>query len=212
MTERQREYQRKYRLLNKEMVDNKRREYVKKNRESLNKKRREWKIKNKDAFEKTRRSYYLKTKESQLKYGKKYRQENKELVSKKRKERYKKNIAKETAYRIEWMKKFAHKKLENGREYYKKYPEKKKIQRANRIGIDKITPEQIVSLGIIQKWKCFYCDVDCKESYHIDHYMPFCLGGLNKIENIVISCAKCNLKKHTKHPELFLEIINQNGK
>lgn len=50
---------------------------------------------------------------------------------------------------------------------------------------------------------CYWCDVDCKDNYHIDHYIPLAKGGLHITENFVISCPSCNVRKNVKDPYDF---------
>lgn len=54
--------------------------------------------------------------------------------------------------------------------------------------------------GAVQKWRCWWCGEDCKDSYHIDHMVPLSRGGHNGPGNIVIACPHCNLSKHDKLP------------
>lgn len=44
--------------------------------------------------------------------------------------------------------------------------------------------------------RCVLCSVDLRETgYHIDHILPFSLGGQSKEENLQPLCPACNLKK-----------------
>jgi len=54
-----------------------------------------------------------------------------------------------------------------------------------------------------QKGRCYWCGKKVGLTYHVDHVVPLSLGGSNGLENIVVSCAGCNLKKHAKHPMDF---------
>ena len=57
---------------------------------------------------------------------------------------------------------------------------------------------------------CYWCGNSTKyKVWHADHYVPIALGGPNCIENIVISCQKCNNKKGAKDPLVFAEEINK---
>ena len=35
--------------------------------------------------------------------------------------------------------------------------------------------------------------------FEIDHYLPVSLGGSNELDNLVLSCRKCNRTKHNKY-------------
>lgn len=64
------------------------------------------------------------------------------------------------------------------------------------------------------KWKCVYCPKQWKILAYfpieifwriapenrptVDHVVPICKKGGNKIENLVTSCQKCNEKKGSK--------------
>lgn len=50
---------------------------------------------------------------------------------------------------------------------------------------------------------CYWCMVDCNDSYHIDHYEPLSKGGTHTIDNLVIACPTCNLTKNAKDPYKF---------
>ncbi|HET6494558.1 MAG TPA: HNH endonuclease [Thermoleophilia bacterium] len=50
-----------------------------------------------------------------------------------------------------------------------------------------------------QRGRCFWCHEKLTE-YHVDHVIPLAGGGGNGIENIVVSCPRCNLSKGAKHP------------
>lgn len=47
---------------------------------------------------------------------------------------------------------------------------------------------------------CYWCGADCSSGYHADHYHPLSRGGIHEIENIVISCPTCNMRKKAKDP------------
>lgn len=73
-------------------------------------------------------------------------------------------------------------------------------RRKNAIGGDSV--KRISVWAKSQEKKCYWCGVRCND-YHIDHYIPLSLGGLNVIENLVISCKICNLSKGPKDPQGF---------
>ena len=51
---------------------------------------------------------------------------------------------------------------------------------------------------------CYYCNCELDEKKHLDHYIPLSKGGTHSIDNVVWSCASCNLKKGAKVPLLPL--------
>ena len=53
--------------------------------------------------------------------------------------------------------------------------------------------------------RCLYCGIKIElDEMHADHFIPLVKGGSNLRENIVCSCASCNLSKHDKMPEDFI--------
>jgi CRISPR/Cas system Type II protein with McrA/HNH and RuvC-like nuclease domain len=58
---------------------------------------------------------------------------------------------------------------------------------------------------------CQYCGKELnKKGIHIDHVIPYSLGGRTELDNLVVACAECNLKKsgHTLE-EVNMKIINE---
>lgn len=57
---------------------------------------------------------------------------------------------------------------------------------------------------------CYWCNEPLKnKKVHTDHYIPLSRGGCHTLENLVVSCSKCNQKKHAKDP---IEFANSIGK
>jgi len=50
---------------------------------------------------------------------------------------------------------------------------------------------------------------NCK--FHFDHIIPVKLGGKNTIENLVLTCTKCNLSKGIKSREDFILLLIKKG-
>ena len=82
-------------------------------------------------------------------------------------------------------------------------------------------------------WKCHYCkceltppslihtvsDVDIQDGHmvlsirpgtpplaQVEHKIPINRGGSNKLSNLVLSCSKCNYRKHTKTDLEFIDL------
>lgn len=72
-----------------------------------------------------------------------------------------------------------------------------------------VTKEQI--LHIQQNTKvCYWCKCSLKNiDIHIDHYVPLSKGGHHTISNLVVTCNKCNMSKHTKDPILFANSLGR---
>lgn len=43
---------------------------------------------------------------------------------------------------------------------------------------------------------CTYCEKPLQPNFHIDHFVPVIVGGLDIDSNLVPSCPSCNKKKH----------------
>src|SRR5215213_10996968 len=44
--------------------------------------------------------------------------------------------------------------------------------------------------------ECQYCGDRAADAYHIDHIIPFVLGGPCALHNLVIACRSCNERKN----------------
>lgn len=61
------------------------------------------------------------------------------------------------------------------------------------------------------KGRCFYCDKQVpKNEGHFDHFYPYSKGGKNTIDNIVWSCAPCNLSKSNHRLDVWLRRLPKN--
>lgn len=64
-------------------------------------------------------------------------------------------------------------------------------------------------------YQCFYCgtavDPLKRRALHIDHVVPLSRGGAHAVENLVCSCAGCNLSKGAMTGEEFLNGKNSKG-
>lgn len=54
--------------------------------------------------------------------------------------------------------------------------------------------------------ECRYCG-RTPINYHVDHFIPRCLGGADSMDNLVLSCPPCNLAKSGLHPSYFCPSI-----
>lgn len=75
------------------------------------------------------------------------------------------------------------------------------IRRARRLGDGgRHTASDIQRQYRAQKGRCYYCQQQLGDTYHVDHVIPISRGGSNGPENIVIACPACNLSKANKMP------------
>ena len=139
------------------------------------------------------KEYRQKISETQKEYLKTYYIENKEKFKEKNKK---------------WIENNREKYNQNKREYLK--TKKGKIVNLNRwhkrrakIKQGKLTSDELSKL-IENSKKCYWCgSLLNSKAIHIDHYVPLSKNGTHNIENIVISCSKCNLDKGAKDPYNF---------
>ena len=174
-----------------------------------------------------KKKYYQENPEKVKAQKKKYRQENLEKVKARKKKYYQENAEKERARR----KKHYQENAEKAKAYSKKYreenAEKVKAQqkkyrqenlekvrarcrlaqskrRAQKINTqveditDKLLNEHWVKNNIDPE-RCHYCDKGLYE--HLEHCTPLSRGGTHTKENLVPSCAHCNLSKGDKTPD-----------
>lgn len=85
-------------------------------------------------------------------------------------------------------------------ESYKSYTLNRRARIKSAKG--KIFKSDIIAVIENQKNRCAEpsCRADLKSGYHIDHIMPFALGGEHSLNNIQALCPSCNLRKSAKHP------------
>lgn len=128
-------------------------------------------------------------------YDKQYNKDNRERIARRQRKYYLANKAKV---------------LENVKCWRNRHPEKRafiansyKVRRRTQTGTSDDSTRTIFEWACRQEKVCFWCGVDCKTSYHMDHYYPLSRGGEHAIENLVIACPSCNHRKHAKDPKEF---------
>jgi len=72
------------------------------------------------------------------------------------------------------------------------------------------TSDELNALVVTQEYRCFYCNKPffngtLEAKLHIDHKTPLSRGGVDNIENIALACPSCNLSKHDKTADEFME-------
>lgn len=53
----------------------------------------------------------------------------------------------------------------------------------------------VVAKMLEQNNRCYYCGEPIGKDFHLDHYLPIAQGGQHSIDNLVVTCPKCNLSK-----------------
>jgi 5-methylcytosine-specific restriction endonuclease McrA len=103
----------------------------------------------------------------------------------------------------------AEKKMRVTKEWIKANPDKRAAiifnyaakRRTNKK--DGVKPKDLLAWVNAQKKICYWCDCQCEDSFHIDHYEALSKGGKHDLDNLVIACPACNLKKNAKDPYEF---------
>lgn len=77
----------------------------------------------------------------------------------------------------------------------------------------KHTNKEVLALYELQNHLCFYCgkrlNKTGKHKYHKDHYEPISQEGSNEIDNIVLTCPKCNMDKSDRSGGYYKKIMSK---
>lgn len=219
------ECEKEYAIKNKERIREYRKRYKEENKEMLSNRNREYHIKNKDRIQK----YYEDNKEMFSEKGKEYREKNKEAISKRRRLQSIKYRERNAKYKKQYQIENADKLKEVKRKYYEKNKEKIKIHNDKYRQTEKgkavrknshqkrrakkksgnVTTDYILKLEHNAK-VCYWCSTSLKDKeVHIDHYFPLSKNGEHNEDNLVVSCATCNMKKSSKDPIKFANSIGK---
>lgn len=107
-------------------------------------------------------------------------------------------------------------------EYNKAYQKQYKIDKPEIIGSAharrrqrekiKVTSEVRAASAQMRKdlaaLPCVFCGC-YSDNPHIDHATPLSRGGIEHPGNLLPACANCNLRKHTKTAEEFIEFLDK---
>lgn len=172
------EESKQYKELHKEKISQQLKDYNITNADKLREYRVEYNAKNKERVAIVKREYYDKNIEDRSNYNAEYYQQNREKIIKQS---------------------LAYSKTEKG------IASKKNVSNRRRL----IKRDGSVDTNMILEMKnknnrCYWCDNKLIDNnYHLDHYIPLSKGGKHTIENIVISCPSCNIRKSNKDPYKF---------
>lgn len=121
----------------------------------------------------------------------------------------KRNLVRVSAQRRVYRERNAEMYLLRAREWAKANPDKRRAISAAYTARRRAIEKGGDSTATIFRWEqaapkvCHWCSVKCPEKYHVDHYEPLSKGGRHEVDNLVIACPKCNLKKSAKDPYVF---------
>ncbi len=87
----------------------------------------------------------------------------------------------------------------------REYDNRRRARLLNQLG--QVSADIESNLFEQQRGLCYYCQ-EMLNNYHLEHKIPLSRGGLHDDENLCLSCAGCNLRKHTKTSEEFMEELS----
>tara|TARA_R100001510_G_C7580348_1_gene153575 strand:+ start:79 stop:801 length:723 start_codon:yes stop_codon:yes gene_type:complete len=185
------------------------------NREKIKARSKKYREENREKVKARRKKYYEENLEKVRASQKKYYEENREKVKARSKKHYEDNQEKEKARSKKYYEDNQEKVKARKKKWKEENPEKRRLhQSKRRARLREAKIEDFSHKDLLDFWneneinpqECFYCKKEMPEGpEHIDHYIPLIKGGTHERENLRPSCARCNLSKHAKHPEIFME-------
>lgn len=169
--------------------------YRKRNPERMKQHRKNWEIKNPDKVKERHRRFskkrYLRKREEYLAKHKEYYKENRDRILGRVKEYYANNRETRLTYLKKWQ---------------REHPEKNVEQNAKRRALELAAMGNLVSLKeFVRSTKskrtvvCYYCQKRfSSKKLHFDHIIPLSKGGAHSVDNLCVSCPKCNRSKHAR--------------
>lgn len=154
--------------------------------------------------------WYVENKEQHSANAATWRRVNSDKIKVRRAAWGKANRAKLNASNAAWAERNAEKVRAKNKAHMQKNPDLYRIYRQNRRS-RKLASGGALSAGLagkllrLQKGKCACCGQPLGNKYHLDHIMPLALGGANTDGNMQLLRAKCNQKKGSKHPIVFMQ-------
>jgi len=178
------EYNRRYREVNRERLFEQKRRYREENRERIaEKKRRDYEADPTRAIERSRQWY----------------RDNIEYARARNRQRYEENRVRVAEYHRQF--------YQANKERYYIYGRRRRARKRNAEG--EHTFQHVVTIGDLQEWRCYYCNTDVADGYHVDHMIPLSRGGSDWPDNLVVACPTCNISKGVKTAEEFLEFLRK---
>ncbi len=176
--EKSKEIQRKHRVANPQQHRDATRAWKAANRQHVSEYKKDWYKNNPDKAKAMRRTQYEKNSDTIKQASHEYRLNNHESVLLKDRERNKRRYQ------------------ENPVEYLIR-ANKRRALKASAIGSH--TEAELRQMYLDQEQRCCYCGValywEVPGDIHEDHVIALSSGGSNSIDNIVLTCAFCNLSK-----------------
>jgi 5-methylcytosine-specific restriction endonuclease McrA len=121
--------------------------------------------------------------------------------------------AKRLAYIAGWTKENRDKVQAARRRCYSAHPERWHADRLARRSREAgaagtFTVAHIRTMYADQDGRCLYCGIELNGKYHIDHMIPIVHGGSNWPCNLALACAGCNLSKHKRTAQEFIDHVD----
>lgn len=142
--------------------------------------------------------------------GREWHKRNPDRAREHQRKRNAQNGDKVRQYKRKWCEQRRDRVNEENRKWWKEHPEQAKAISAKRNAKRralKVNAEGTHTIADMrrqydaQKGKCWWCGKPVAwEDRHDDHLIPLNRGGTNWPNNMVVSCAKCNMSKHDKLP------------
>lgn len=126
-----------------------------------------------------------------------------------------KKVEKKSSYDKVYKARDPEKWKQRARRWVKANPEKRRAIMFSYTARRRAQEKQGDSTAAIRQWiksakkVCYWCEAKCSRGYHVDHYQPLSKGGKHEISNLVIACAKCNLKKNARDPFKFAAMMGR---
>ena len=202
------EYKKKYNAEHAEAIKAASAAYREKNPEKVRATKRAYYDANHIEIKKKASSRHFENKSANNARSSKYHSENRVLVRERQSLYYAKNAKRLRENASKWASNHSEKVKQRMAVWRAKNPHTGRINRQNRrdrINGRKLSVGIVAKLFKLQKGLCVCCKAPLGLGYHLDHIMPLALGGLNVDENTQLLTAKCNLKKHAKHPVDFMQ-------
>ena len=177
---------------------------------------KQWRIEHRDEQREYMKQYLAEHRDKELERMKQWRNDNPEL--------WKQYLAEHRDERREYMKQWRAEHCDERRGYVEQWhiehPGMRAVYNHRRRSLinsngGSFTADELNALFEQQEGFCFYCGKllfgSFETAFHVEHKVPLSRGGSNNIDNIALSCAKCNLSKHTKTHDEFLNELKKIG-
>ncbi len=177
---------RAYEQRNKEQRSKASRDWKRRNKAHVKAKLTEWLAKNKKHRAEWAHARYLKNIDKVKAYDA-AKAARPDVIAKRLADRPKKK-----AYMAEWIKKNPGVGRAASQKRYA-------LKRGLSVGCQKMIADWINSWNRKRSVRCYWCgNPFAGKACHADHIIPLSKGGIHAVENMCVSCAGCNQKKHAK--------------